>query len=99
MAKARFYVEDGITVKDLKAILSDLPEQDADGDDAVIYVLAGNAHLSPLTEVILDDDGSSIMVPEFHSDLMQMLGSYDEFFGFEPEMGEDGEEEMDDEQD
>lgn len=85
MAKARFSDPAGLTVAQLKSILSDIPEKDSEGDDQVVYCLVGNAHLSPLTEVILDDEDSSIMVPWFHGDTMAELDTYGEFFGIEPE--------------
>jgi hypothetical protein len=94
MAKAHFQCEDGISVAELLAILRDCPTKDDEGEEAIVYVLAGNGHLSALTEVIVDDEGSTIMLPEFHSETMQALGTYDEFFGYEPEIlpdDEDGE--------
>lgn len=85
MAKARFSDPDGITVKELRSILADCPDTDDDGDDAVMLVLAGNGHLSALTEVIIDDFGSTVAVPEFHGDTMRDLDTYCEFFGLKPE--------------
>lgn len=89
MALARYSDSEGITVKELKAILADLPETDADGDEAIIYLLVGNAHISPLTEIVLDDEKSSIFCPEFHLDTMVELGCYTDFFGLQPEGFED----------
>jgi hypothetical protein len=84
MARARFSCPDGITVNELKSILSDCPVV-SDHDDEVVYVLAGNGHLSALREVIIDDDNSIVLVPEFHGDVMRALETYGDFFGFEPE--------------
>lgn len=85
MARARFSVPEGITVSELRTILADCPDVDDAGDDQIVYVLAGNGHLSELTEVIVDDDGSTVLVPEFHGMVMQELDTYEDFFGFEPE--------------
>lgn len=89
MAAARFTCFDGITVSELRTILADCPATDVEGDDAVVFVLAGNGHISPLTEVIIDDEQSTILVPEFHGEVMRELETYDEFFGFEPEIRAD----------
>jgi hypothetical protein len=91
MARAHFTCPDGLTIGELKAILADCPDTDTDGEDAVVFMLVGNGHLSPLTEVIVDDENSTILLPEFHAETMVELGTYDEFFGFEPEILDDEE--------
>lgn len=99
MARARFSCPDGLSIGELRNILADCPTENLDGEEEVIYVLSGNGHISPLIEVIIDDDNSTILVPEFHADVMHELDTYYDFFGFEPEEGVDDEDDVEDEDD
>jgi hypothetical protein len=90
MARAHFICDDGITVNELRSILSDCPAEDDDGNESIVFVLAGNGHLSPLTQVVIDDEGDTVLLPEFHVDLMEDLDTFTDFFGLEAE--EDAEE-------
>lgn len=85
MARAHFICDDGITVNELRSILADCPDKDEDGTESIVFVLAGNGHLSPLTQVVIEDDGDTVLLPEFHADLMEDLDTFADFFGLEPE--------------
>lgn len=71
--------EDGMTVRDLRKLLSKLIEIDEDGNEPRIYVACGNLHTSPLKIAALDEDGDIVLIPDFWQAVMDDVNSWDDF--------------------
>lgn len=71
--------EDGMTVRDLRKLLSKLIEIDENGNEPKIYVACGNLQLSPLKIAALDEDGDLVLVPDFWQAVMEDLETWEEF--------------------
>ncbi len=73
--------EDGMTVRDLRKLLSKLIEIDEDGNEPRIYVTCGNLHTSPLKIAALDEDGDIVFIPDFWQAVMENVESWNDFIG------------------
>lgn len=71
--------EEGMTVRDLRKLLSKLIEIDEEGNEPKIYVACGNLHSSPLKIAALDEDGDIMLIPDFWQAVMEDVESWDVF--------------------
>jgi len=73
--------EDGLTVRQLRQIIGQFEETDADGNEALVYIAVGNLHVSIGTVAAMDNDGDMVLVPDHAQQIMEELGSWGEFTG------------------
>lgn len=71
--------EEGMTVRDLRKLLSKLIEIDEDGNEPRIFVACGNLQTSPLKIATLDEDGDIVLIPDFWQAVMEDLESWEDF--------------------
>lgn len=69
----------GLTIRELRHVIGQFEETDVDGNEASIYIAVGNLHLSIAVNIMMDDDGDMILVPEHAQEIMDQLGTWDEF--------------------
>ena len=67
------------TVRELRKLISTIPEVDNDGVEARVFIACGNLQTSPLKSATLDEDGDLLLVPEFWQEVMEDLGSWGDF--------------------
>ena len=72
---------DGITVRELRNLLSQVPETKEDGTPACVFLNCGNLQTSPLKIATLDEDDDLLLIPEFWQAVMEDLGSWEDFVG------------------
>jgi len=72
---------DGITVRELRNLLSQVPETKEDGTPAYVFLNCGNLQTSPLKIATLDEDDDLLLIPEFWQAVMEDLGSWEDFVG------------------
>ena len=70
---------EGLTIRELRHVIGQFEETDVDGNEARIYIAVGNLHLSIAVNIMMDDDGDMILVPEHAQEIMDQLGTWDEF--------------------
>lgn len=70
---------DGITVRELRHVLGQVPDQDENGEENVVLIAAGNCHLSVLTDAVGFEDGTLMLAPAFWVETMQELETWDSF--------------------
>lgn len=70
---------DGITVRELRNLLSQVPETKEDGTPAYVFLNCGNLQTSPLKIATLDEDDDLLLIPEFWQVVMEDLGSWEDF--------------------
>lgn len=73
--------EDGLTVRELRHVIGRFEETDADGNEARIYIAVGNLHLSIGLVIGKDEEGDMVLVPEHAQQIMEDLGTWQEFTG------------------
>ena len=71
--------DEGLTIRELRHVIGQFEETDVDGNEARIYIAVGNLHLSIAVNIMMDDDGDMILVPEHAQEIMDQLGTWDEF--------------------
>jgi hypothetical protein len=71
--------DDGLTIRELRHIIGQFEETDVDGNEARIYIAVGNLHLSIAVNIMMDDDGDMVLVPEHAQEIMDQLNTWDEF--------------------
>jgi hypothetical protein len=67
------------TVRELRKLISTVPEINEDGSEVRVFMACGNLQTSPLESATLDEDGDLLLVPEFWQAVMQDLGSWEDF--------------------
>ena len=70
---------DGITVNQLRKIIGRIPPTDSEGNEARVFAVCGNMHTAPIKIATLDEDGDLLLVPDFWQEVMEDLGSWEEF--------------------
>ena len=70
---------DGVTVRELRNLLSQVPETKEDGTPAYVFLNCGNLQTSPLKIATLDEDDDLLLIPEFWQAVMEDLGSWEDF--------------------
>lgn len=71
--------DEGLTIRELRHIIGQFEETDADGNEARVYIAVGNLHVSIALTIAMDDEGDMILVPEHAQDIMEQLDTWDEF--------------------
>lgn len=72
---------DGITINELRKVIGRIPPNDAEGNETRVFAVCGNMHTAPIKIAILDEDGDLLLVPDFWQEVMEDLGSWEEFSG------------------
>ena len=67
------------TVRELRKLISTIPEVDSDGVEARVFIACGNLQTSPLKSATLDEDGDLVLIPEFWQEVMEDLGSWEDY--------------------
>jgi hypothetical protein len=71
--------EDGFTVRQLKQLLSSVPDVDGEGNETMVYVVTGNAMADVITLGKADNQDDILLVPGFWADVMEDLETLDDF--------------------
>jgi hypothetical protein len=71
--------EDGFTVRQLKQLLSSVPDVDGEGNETMVYVVTGNAMADVITIGKADSQDDILLVPGFWTDVMEDLETLDDF--------------------
>ena len=67
------------TVRELRKLLSTIPEVNNDGSEVLVFAACGNLQSSPIKSATLDEDGDLVLIPEFWQDVMEDLGSWEDY--------------------
>ena len=70
---------EGMTVNELRKIIGRIPPNNEEGDEVRVFAVCGNMHVAPIKIAILDEDGDLLLVPDFWQEVMEDLGSWQEF--------------------
>ena len=71
--------EDGFTVRQLRELLSTVPDVDGEGNESMVYVATGNGMVGVITLGKADDDDDILLIPDFWHDVMEGLETLDDF--------------------
>ena len=71
--------DDGIGTRGIRQALRRIIDIDEDGNETAVYGAVGNLHLSKVVAIAIDDDGDLILITNHAQNLMQQLGSWDDF--------------------
>jgi hypothetical protein len=71
--------EDGFTVRQLKQLLSSVPDVDGEGNETMAYVVTGNQMADVITLGKADSQDDILLVPGFWTDVMEDLETLDDF--------------------
>lgn len=71
--------EDGFTVRQLKQLLSSVPDVDGEGNETMVYVVTGNQMADVITIGKADSQDDILLVPGFWADVMEDLETLDDF--------------------
>ena len=71
--------EDGFTVRQLKQLLSSVPDVDGEGNESMVYVVTGNEMADVVTIGKADSEDDILLVPGFWADVMDGLETLDDF--------------------
>lgn len=70
---------DGFSVRQLRELVSSIPDVDDDGNEVTVYLTAGNLYASPLTNAHLDGAGDLVLTCLHHRDLMEELETWGDY--------------------
>ena len=71
--------EEGFTVRQLRELLSTVPDVDGEGNESMVYVATGNGMVGVITLGKADDDDDILLIPDFWHDVMEGLETLDDF--------------------
>lgn len=70
---------DGLGSRDIRNALKRIIDIDEDGNTTLIYGAVGNMHLSKVVAIARDEDGDLVFITDFAQEIMENLGTWDEF--------------------
>ena len=71
--------EEGFTVRELRELLSSVPDVDGEGNETMVYVITGNEMADVVTIGKADSQDDILLVPGFWADVMEELETLDDF--------------------
>tara|TARA_R100001082_G_scaffold63779_1_gene35836 strand:- start:1 stop:249 length:249 start_codon:yes stop_codon:yes gene_type:complete len=71
--------EEGFTVRQLRDLLSKVPDVDGEGNETMVYVATGNSMADVITIGKADSEDDILLVPSFWADVMEDLETLDDF--------------------
>jgi hypothetical protein len=71
--------EEGFTVRELRDLLSKVPDVDGEGNETMVYVATGNSMADVITIGKADSEDDILLVPSFWADVMEDLETLDDF--------------------
>lgn len=70
---------DGLGSRAIRNALKRVIDIDEDGNEAMAFAAVGNLHLSRIVAIARDEDGDLLLITDHAQDLMEQLGSWDDF--------------------
>jgi hypothetical protein len=71
--------EEGFTVRELRDLLSKVPDVDGEGNETMVYVVTGNEMADVITLGKADSQDDVLLVPGFWAEVMENLETLDDF--------------------
>ena len=71
--------EEGFTVRELRDLLSKVPDVDGEGNETMVYVVTGNEMADVITLGKADSQDDVLLVPGFWVNVMENLETLDDF--------------------
>jgi hypothetical protein len=71
--------EEGFTVRELRELLSTVPDVDGEGNPTMVYIVTGNEMADIVTLGKADSQDDILLVPEFWRNVMDCLDTLDDF--------------------
>ena len=71
--------EEGFTVRELRDLLSKVPDVDGEGNETMVYVVTGNEMAGVITLGKADSQDDVLLVPGFWVNVMENLETLDDF--------------------
>ena len=71
--------EEGFTVRELRELLSSVPDVDGEGNETMVYIVTGNEMADVVTIGKADSQDDILLVPEFWRNVMDCLDTLDDF--------------------
>ena len=71
--------EEGFTVRELRDLLSKVPDVDGEGNETMVYVVTGNEMADVITLGKADSYDDVLLVPGFWANVMEDLETLDDF--------------------
>jgi hypothetical protein len=71
--------EEGFTVRELRDLLSKVPDVDGEGNETMVYVVTGNEMADVITLGKADNEDDILLVPGFWAEVMENLETLDDF--------------------
>lgn len=72
---------DGLGLRAIRNALKRIIDIDEDGNEAMTFAAVGNLHLSSIVAIARDEDGDLVLITDFAQEIMENLGTLDEFIG------------------
>lgn len=70
---------DGLGSRAIRNALKRIIDIDEDGNEVMTFAAVGNLHLSSIVAIARDEDGDLLLITDHAQDLMEQLGSWDDF--------------------
>jgi hypothetical protein len=70
---------DGLGSRAIRNALKRIIDIDEDGNETMTFAAVGNLHLSSIVAIARDEDGDLLLITDHAQDLMEQLGSWDDF--------------------
>jgi hypothetical protein len=69
----------GLGSRAIRNALKRIIDVDEDGSEVCLFAAVGNLHLSKVVAIACDEDGDLLLITDHAQDLMEQLGSWDDF--------------------
>lgn len=70
---------DGLGSRAIRNALKRIIDVDEDGSEVCLFAAVGNMHLSRVIAIARDEDGDLVFITDFAQEIMENLGTWDEF--------------------
>lgn len=70
---------DGLSSRDIRHALSRIIDIDEQGNESQAFAAVGNLHMSQVVAIACDDDGDMVLVSDHAQQIMEDLGTWEEF--------------------
>ena len=70
---------DGLGSRAIRNALKRIIDVDEDGSEVCLFAAVGNMHLSRIIAIARDEDGDLVFITDFAQEIMENLGTWDEF--------------------
>ena len=70
---------DGLGSRAIRNALKRIIDVDEDGNEVCLFAAVVNMHLSRVIAIAQDEDGDLVFITDFSQEIMESLGTWDEF--------------------